>query len=160
MSKKAFRIRPYAHERLKFVVASHIAGKRERKFFETKKAAETYVHLKEIELLNHGKEGALFSTEDRILMQRAKEILKPHGKTVLDAAEFYAKHLSLISASRKVSEVVDELHAARKVDGASTDYLNDLRLRLGAFSRAFDGRVPARAANGVKRSQFGIVRLD
>lgn len=143
MSRKAFQIRPYAHERLKFVVASHIAGKRQRKFFETKKAAETYVHLKEIELLNHGKEGVLFSAEDRVLTQRAAEILKPYGKTVLEAAEFYAKHLKMITASRKVSEVVDELHAARKVDGASTDYLNDLRLRLGAFSRAFEGRVIA-----------------
>ena len=143
MSKKAFRIRAYAHERLKFVVASHIAGKRQRKFFETKKAAETYVQLKEIELLNHGKEGVLFSAEDRVLTQRAAEILKPYGKTVVEAAEFYAKHLKLITASRQISEVVDELHAARKVDGASTDYLNDLRLRLGAFSRAFEGRVIA-----------------
>jgi hypothetical protein len=75
------------------------------------------------------------------LAQRAAEILKPYDKTVVEAAEFYAKHLRTITASLKVSDVVKELHAARKVDGASTDYLNDLRLRLGAFSRAFDGRV-------------------
>jgi hypothetical protein len=123
MSKKAFRIRPYAHQRLKFVVSSHIAGKRQRKFFETKKAAETYVHLKEIELLNHGKEGSLLSMEDRILSQRATEILKPYGKTVLEAADFYAQHLKKIAVSRKVSEVLKELLAARKADGASADYV-------------------------------------
>jgi len=74
MSKKAFRIKPYSHARLKFVVSSHLFGKRQRKFFETKKAAETYVQLKEIEILNQGKEGVLFSTEERVLSQRAAEI--------------------------------------------------------------------------------------
>lgn len=102
-----------------------------------KKKAETYAELKEIELLNQGKEGVLFSTEDRILSQRAVQILKPYGKTVLDAAEFYARHLKTISGSRKVSEVVSELLAPRAADGLSVDYLSDLKIKFQAFSRKF-----------------------
>jgi integrase len=143
MTKKAFRITPYAHERLKFVVSSHVGGKRERKFFGTKKEADTYVHLKEVELLNHGKEGIAFSAVDRALAQRATEILKPFGKTVLDGAEFLAAHLRRISASRKVADVLEELITARKADGMSADYLSDLKIRLGAFSRAFDSTMIA-----------------
>src|SRR5450432_1266224 len=143
MSKKTFRVSPYPHPRLKFVVASHIDGRRERKFFATKKEAETYAQIKEIELLNQGKEGATFPTELRILAQRADSILQPFGKTVLDAAEFYAKHLRSISGSRKVLEVVSELLAARLADGLSADYMDDLKIKYDRFSRDFGDRMIA-----------------
>ncbi len=137
MSKTTFSVRAYPHPRLKFVVASHISGKRQRKFFKTKKEAETYAELKEIELLNQGKEGALFSTEDRILSQRAGEILKPYGKTVLQAAEFLAQHLRTITGSKKVSDVASELLAALATDGLSNDYRKDLKIKFNAFSSKF-----------------------
>jgi integrase len=143
MSKKTFRVRPYAHGRLKFVVSSHLDGRRERKFFETRKEAETYAHLKEIELLNQGKEGTTFSTELRVLAQRADNLLRPFAKTVLDAAEFYVQHLRAISGSRKVSEVVSELLAARVADGLSADYLSDLKIKYGRFVMDFGDRMIA-----------------
>ena len=143
MSKKAFRVRPYAHPRLKFLVVSHIDGKRERKFFETRREAETYAQLKEIELLNQGVEGATFSTELRVLAQRAESLLAPFGKTVLDAAEFYAAHLRTISGSRQVCEVVAELLEARKADGLSADYLADLKIKFERFNRDFGERMIA-----------------
>src|SRR5438128_1648439 len=90
--RKSYRVTPYSHAdrpHLKFVVSSHVAGKRERRFFETKKEADSFVQLKEVELLNQGREGATFSTESRVLAQRAEALLAPYGKTVLDAAEFY-----------------------------------------------------------------------
>ena len=143
MSKKAFRVKPYKHPRLKFVVHSNVMGKRERKFFETKKEAESFAQIKEIELLNQGREGAAFSTDLRVMAQRADDILKPFNKTVLDAAEFYAKHLRTISGSRRVADVVAELLAARMADGMSAAYLHDLRIRLGNFARTFGDKMIA-----------------
>jgi integrase len=143
MAKEAFRIRPYAHPRLKFVVASHLAGRRERRFFETKREAETYVELKSVELLNQGVEGATFSSELRVLARRAATLLEPFGKTVLDAAEFYAQHLRRISASCKVAEVVEEMLGSRAGDGLSEDYLADLKIKYRAFAHTFGDRMIA-----------------
>lgn len=143
MGKPSFQINRYAHPRLKFVVSSHLEGRRQRKFFETKREAETYVELKKVELLNQGVEGATFSTELRVLAQRADTILKPFGKTVLDAAEFYAQHLQTISGSRKVAEVVSEFLVTRIADGLSADYLSDLKIKFRLFSHTFGERMIA-----------------
>jgi len=77
VGKPSFQISRYAHPRLKFVVSSHLEGRRQRKFFETKSEAETYVELKEVELHNQGVEGATFSTELRVpaLVHRSKNPL-------------------------------------------------------------------------------------
>ncbi len=143
MSKQAFRVHPYRHPRFKFVVASHVNGKRQRKFFTTKKAAQTYAELKEIELLNQGVEGATFSTELRVLAQRAATLLEPFGKTILHAAEHYARYLRSISNNKKVSEVISELLDARAADGLSGDYLSDLKIKFDQFSKEFGDRMIA-----------------
>jgi hypothetical protein len=41
MAKRHFRVKPYKHPRLKFVVRSKVTGKWERRFFQTKAEAET-----------------------------------------------------------------------------------------------------------------------
>lgn len=143
VAKKSFRIKPYTHERLKFVVTSNLNGQRQRKFFGTKREAETYVEIKEIELLNQGTEATTFSTELRVLAQRAANILQPFGKTVLDAAEFYASHLRSMSSSRSVATVVNELIAAREEDGLSADYLSDLKIKFRGFAQDFGHRMIA-----------------
>ena len=143
MGKKSFRIKPYAHERLKFVVTSNLNGRRQRKFFGTKREAETYVEIKEVELLNQGTEGTTFSTELRVLAQRSANILQPFGKTVLDAAEFYADYLRSMESSRTVSTVIDELITAREEDGLSVDYVSDLKIKFRGFSQKFGDRMIA-----------------
>ena len=143
MGKTSFQISRYAHPRLKFVVSSHLEGRRQRKFFETKSEAETYVELKEVELLNQGVEGATFSTELRVLAQRAATILKPFGKTVLDAAKFYAQHLQTISRSQNVTEVVSEFLDTRADDELSADYLSDLKIKFRMFAHTFGERMIA-----------------
>ncbi|MEI8341630.1 MAG: hypothetical protein WCH43_08870, partial [Verrucomicrobiota bacterium] len=56
--KFGYRIRPYAHDRLKWVVRGKENGKWVRKFFETKGEAETFAQVKNTELANQGTEGA------------------------------------------------------------------------------------------------------
>ena len=65
MRKTAFRVKPNKHPTLKFLVRTRITGKWQRKFFRTRVEAETYARLKETELLNQGREGAV-STPDRL----------------------------------------------------------------------------------------------
>src|SRR5947208_16290354 len=91
MAKPAYRIKKYKHPRLKYVVRSKISGKWERKFFETKAEAETYVEQKGFELLNQGKEGVQFQSWLRIQAQQAEERLQAHDKIILHAADFYVR---------------------------------------------------------------------
>src|SRR4029077_17472245 len=108
MAKPAYRIKKYKHPRLKYVVRSKISGKWERKFFQTKVEAETYVQRKEIELLNQGREGVQFPSWLRIQAQQGQERLQPHGKTISDAVDFYVQHLETTRRSAKVSQALDQ----------------------------------------------------
>jgi integrase len=143
MAKPPFRIKSNKHSRLKFVVRSKISGKWKRKFFRTKSEAQTYVHLKEIELLNQGKEGAMFPTSLRVMAQREAERLNKFSKTISDAADFYLKHLEATERSVPLERAMKELIANRKSSGASQRYCYDLGLRLGRFCKAFPDRILA-----------------
>jgi Site-specific recombinase XerD len=140
MAKRHFRIKPYKHPRLKFVVRSKVTGKWERRFFQTKSEAETYAAQKEIELLNHGTEAMAFPTELRIMAQRAAHQLAEYNKTISDAAQFYLKHLEATTRSVPLSVAMNELIENRKASGASARYCNDLRLRIGRFCNDFPER--------------------
>ena len=141
MAKAAYRIKKYKHPRLKYVVRSKISDKWERKFFETKVEAQTYVEQKEIELLNQGREGVQFPSWLRIQAQQGQERLQPHGKTISDAVDFYLKHLEATQRSAKVSQALDELIENRKASGVSERYCYDLKLRVGRFSENFGDRI-------------------
>ncbi len=117
------------------------AAKWERKFFETKAEAQTYVQQKEIELLNQGREGVQFPSWLRIEAQQGRERLQPHGKTISDAVDFYLKHLEAAQRSAKVSQALEELIENRKGSGASKRYCYDLKLRVGRFSKDFCDRI-------------------
>ena len=109
MAKPVFRIKRYKHPRLKFVVRSNLTGKWKRRFFATKGEARTYVQLKEIELLNQGKEGANFPSALRVMAQRENDRLVPFGKTITDATDFYIKHLEAVARSVPIEQLRLEL---------------------------------------------------
>jgi len=122
-------------------VRSKISGRWERKFFETKAEAQTYVQQKEIELLNQGREAVQFPSWLRIAAQQGHERLQPYGKTVSDAVDFYLQHLEAAQKSAKVSEAFVELIKNREASGASIRYCYDLKLRVGRFSKDFGDRI-------------------
>src|SRR5947207_13840249 len=105
---------------LKFVVNYRKNGKRAREFFETKKAAASFAQLKNNELLIGETAGA-------------KE-LAAFGKTIADAIEFYLPHLQASNRTCTFHELVAELLPAKTADGASPDYIRDLRCRLGQLA--------------------------
>jgi len=125
---------------LKFVVNYREAGKRKRRFFEAKEPAKTFAALKNIELQRNGIEGAEFPTALRMMAQEAIETLKPFGKTIRDAVQHYAAFLKTSEKSCPAGQLVKELLAAKKADGASQPHLVDLRVRLNKFAEKFDGK--------------------
>ena len=65
------------------------------------------------------------------------EKLKPFGKTISEATEHFLAHLSAMTRTCLVSELIAEFKATKAQDGASKRYLQDLRNRLATFSEDF-----------------------
>jgi integrase len=143
VAKPPFRIKPYKHSRLKFVVRSKISGKWQRRFFTSKAEAQTYVELKETELLNQGKEGVMFPSSLRVMAQREDDRLKEFGKTLTDATDFYLNHLKAASRSVSIDQAVSELLQNRKSSGVSGRYCYEIELKLKRFASSFSGRTLA-----------------
>jgi len=110
---------------------------RNRQFFKDKTEAETLLKQKFIQQENYGTAGLSFNDRQRAEYLECAELLQPFGVTLRDAAKFYAAHLKAITGSRKVTEVVADLLAARAADGMSRRYLGDLRVRLRRFVLSF-----------------------
>jgi len=138
--KTPFRLREYndpSRPTLKFIVTFREAGKRKRKFFTTKKAAETFTTNRALVVQNQGREGAEFPSWLRIMADECNERLKPHGRTIKDATDHFLAYLQAASKSCKVSDLVVELLNAKLADGVSKDHLDDLRVRLNRFAQTF-----------------------
>ncbi len=142
---KSFKIRPYRDPKrphLKFVVnATMVDGEgrkqRTRSFFETRAAAAGFAQQKSVELANSGLEAVQFPTALRVMALQADAMLKPFGKTILDAARHYLPILQAQNTSCTFTVLRDEILASKRRDGASERYLGDLRSRLRQFADAF-----------------------
>src|SRR6516164_9066694 len=120
MRQHKIKLRKYRAEQsphLKFVVNYREAGKRKRTFFETKKAANSFIAFKNAELKRNGIEHAEFPTAIRVMAQNALALLKPFGKTIMDAAQHYAAHLKASEKSCTAVQLVKELVEAKEKDG-------------------------------------------
>jgi integrase len=128
---------------LKFVVNYREAGKRKRTFFETKGQAESFAAFKNAELRKHGIAGSEFSSRLREEARDCVERLSAFGKTLTDATNFLVAHLKASKGSITASELVPKLIDAKKADGMSQRYIQDLRSRLPRFAKKFDGQMVA-----------------
>ena len=139
--KPLFRVKAYKHPRLKWVVRAKLSGRWIRKYFQTKGEAETYRDQKNIEIENQGMEAVEFSTELRVMAQRCATLLKPHGKTIEDATDFYLDRLSKAQKAIPLKDAIEELVENRESTGCSAVYCYDLSLRLGRFEKKFTERL-------------------
>jgi integrase len=119
------------------VTTPKLGGGRKRRFFKEKAEAETFMQFAKVQQENYGTAALSIPDALRVEAIECAELLQPFGVTLRDAAKFYAAHLKAITGSRKVSEVVSDLLAARSADGMSPRYLGDLRVRLGRFALSF-----------------------
>jgi integrase len=145
MSKPTYRVLPYrdTHRRYKFVVRWKISGRWQRKYFATKVDANSFADIKNIEVLNKGREGAEFPTWLRVMADHCNEQLKQHGKTIQDATTHFLANLEATKKSCTAVDLVKELLDAKRSDGASRRYLGDLKNRLERFAADFNGQVVA-----------------
>jgi integrase len=142
--RRKIKVRSYRdpdRPNLKFVVGYREAGKRARKFFETKDEAASFAAFKNKEREQNGVEYAEFPTWLRVMAQEAVEQLEPFNKTIRDAAEHYVAFLKATARSCSAEQLVDELLKAKKADGVGQRHLGDLESRLKFFRCHFDGQM-------------------
>ena len=109
----------------------------ERKSFATKTDAETYALQQRIKRSNEGAMAFAMDPTDRIDAEGALALVKPLGKTLREAAEFFVKHQQVVKETRTVKKLVEELIKNKTLDGVSPRYIKDLRTRLTIFAKAF-----------------------
>lgn len=99
--------------------------------------AEILAQQARIQAKNEGTNSFLIPDHLRREALAAADVLEPFGASIVDAANFYAKHLAQENKSEKVSVAVKEYIGGREKDPLSSRYLKDLRVRLNRFSQAF-----------------------
>jgi integrase len=138
--KEGYRVKPYKHPKMKWVVRGKESGKWVRKFFGTKVEATSYAELKNTDLLNLGLEGKEFSLGLRVMATECERDLAPFGKTIRDAVNYYLPHLLRSSKARPIEKVVEEAETSKKADGLKKPTLTEFGHRAGQFAKAFPGR--------------------
>jgi integrase len=128
----------HGSETSKYVVEGlRVNGKRTRKFFGKRRAADAWLRKTTARLRKEG-EGAIHMPEQlRVDAVACAERLKPFGKTLADATDHYLAYLAAISRTCPVSELIAQFNTAKQQDGASERYLKDLRNRLDTFAVDF-----------------------
>jgi site-specific recombinase XerC len=115
-------------------------GKRVRFFFKTRRDAEIKAELMRDARENEGIEAFGLAGRDRIDAQASLELLRPHGVTLRQAAQFYLDNIEVIKTAKTFSEVLVELLAMKEQDGKAARYLQDMRNRLAVAEKDFGNR--------------------
>src|SRR5262245_30114634 len=150
------------------IAGYYVDGKRVRKYFETRKAAETFIEAEQIRRENLGKRAAHIHgalAEDAL---RASDVLKTTPYTLLDAARFVAHAHSKLEPhsvriddaineqvatierrkrSVSVKQLAEEFIANRRAKGKSEIYIRDLTTRLRRFQILMGDRITAEITN-------------
>jgi integrase len=133
---KPYRDRTRPH--LKWTIAGYyVNGKRVRRFFEKKTEAETFAQQIQVKAENLGSRALGIDPKLHVMAIESHDLLAPYGKTIADAARFYHDHLETVNRSCTVDELVTGFLQNKEDDGKSSEYLRDLRSRLGRFRKAF-----------------------
>ncbi len=128
----------HGSETSKYVVEGlRVNGKRTRKFFKKRRAADAWLRKTLARLRKEGESAIHMPEQLRVDAASCAERLKPYGKTIADATEHFLAYLATVSRSCSVSDLIIEFNAAKRQDGASKRYLQDLRNRLDTFAADF-----------------------
>jgi integrase len=141
MKRPTLRVLEYRHSKTHPWYLDLRPFNRGRKFFKTKAEAEAD-RLRQITTLErHGREAVgLPPGELSAIIQARKELAK-HGKTIDDAAAFYLDYLERIRRCNvTVAQLAKEVLDAKRKDGMSATYINDLKKRLVRFCADFGER--------------------
>ena len=133
------RVAKYRHSNTTpFVIEGlRVNGKRTRKFFGTRKAADSWLRRTLIRMKREGEAAVTMPEQLRLDAIACADRLRPYGKTISDATEHFLAYLAATARSCTVAALVAEFNTAKRKDGASERYLGDLRNRLDTFAEKF-----------------------
>ena len=117
-----------------------VAGKRQRKFFRTRDAAERALATIKTKLRKEGEKALLISDAVRIEAMECCALLAPYNVSLKDATGFYIAHHQAIRASCTVEAAVAEYLKMQRLKRRSERHIADLRYRLGVFKDKFGTR--------------------
>ena len=142
MRRPQLRIVEYHHSATaKYVIeGARVNGKRRRYFFPTKEKAEAELARMKIKQRKEGENALRLPDSLRIMALECAQELKPLGKTLKDAAEFYIEYLRDAERSISVSALIDEYLAGQQRLNRSKAHIQDLRQRLSRFKETFGER--------------------
>jgi integrase len=122
------------------VISPKPGGGRIRRTFKIREEAEEHLKIAQKQIAAYGAAAMEISDVLRIAAIEADRLLQPFKKTIVEAAQFFVKHLSKTQASVKVSHAIVEFAKASK--DCSIRYKRDLTYRLGCKFEAKTRRAP------------------
>src|SRR5262245_7991157 len=141
MKRPTLRVLEYRHSKTHPWYLDLRPFNRGRRFFKTKAEAEAE-RLRQITTLErHGREAVGLPPGELSAIIQARKGLAKHGKTIDDAAAFYLDYLERIRRCNvTVAQLAKEVLDAKRTDGMSATYIDDLKKRLARFCVDFGER--------------------
>jgi integrase len=141
------------HARYRYAIAGlKVNGKRRRLFFETAREAEEELGRLKIKAKKAGQAGLDISDDLRAQAVDCARKLKPFGRTLSEAVDFFVRHL-FASESAQVDKLVDDYIRSQERGGLSARHLRDVRNRLARFKADF-GSHPCRTVTAAEIEQW------
>jgi integrase len=109
-----------------------------RKYFSSRDAADGDAQIQRTRLRNEGMEGFEFNPDQRTDARAAITVLAGSGLSLTQAARIAVEFHGVRTSGVSVNDSVTALLKTKSKESAR--YQKDLRLKLGAFSRAFPNR--------------------
>lgn len=123
-----------------YQIAVMIDGKRIRERFKTLEAAEERALQIRNQYREEGKAAFAIPADLRHEAHKCAKLLKPHGATITEAVQHYAKTVLAYRTAPTVSEIVNRMLADTRNAGRRERTLGDLSYRLGRFAKTFGDR--------------------
>jgi integrase len=141
MKRPTLRVLEYRHSKTHPWYLDLRPFNRGRKFFKTKAEAEAERFRQITTLKRHGREAVGLSPGELSAIIHARKELAKRGKTIDDAAAFYLDYLERIRRCNvTVAYLAKEVLKAKRKDGMSATYVDDLKKRLARFCADFGER--------------------
>lgn len=115
-------------------------GKRTRRFFDSKQAAETFLQLKKTEQANFGVRGVSLTEQARADFMWCEAQLQPYGLTMRQAVETLLPQLKAREHGLSVADAVKRLIESKRAAGVSERHLYTIANRLTRFAAVYGER--------------------
>jgi integrase len=142
MKKPALKVKPYRGSDNKYKFYLNLRGfGGGRMYFKTRAEADAECLRQKTLLERHSREAIGLQQREMSEFIGARNRLAEYGHTINDAVEFFVDHLERVRRCKTtVAQLATEVIEAKRRDGRSDAYLNDLRKRLSRFCQHFGNR--------------------